>query len=168
MNGGAGRSRTAAPELVPAEALSEETLALVGEAQGLLRDYFDASSPDLDGEAAVGGKTVRQKIRQVRKGFDRMRRENPVVGGDDVAAPGPMSLKAKRARAQTIRQVLGLLTQSVLADGRVAGELRWPSGADISFALEEVIRVLAAQAAAGAAPRLPTGAGDTVPQESGE
>ncbi|MCE9638141.1 MAG: sigma-70 family RNA polymerase sigma factor [Planctomycetes bacterium] len=138
--------RRAVP-LVTLDALPDATRALVDEAQGLLRDYL--SSSNLVGTEAT---SVRRSIREVRKGFGALRRDTGRPTGAEAAAA-----RATRAKNQAVRQVLGLLTQVVLSDGRVAGDLRWPAGADVAFALEEVIRVLGAQSQ-GADRGIPSGA----------
>jgi hypothetical protein len=87
---------------------------------------------------------LRPGIRTVRREFAKLRRGSGRADGDRPAR-APKALRARQSAA--IRQVLTLLTQVVLADGRVTGELRWPTGADVEAALSEVIRVLGTRAA---------------------
>ena len=150
---------------VPVDQLPGETLDLLDQAEDLVRGLLvgdSAADPAADPETASAPRT---RLRSVRKVYGRLAKK---------AAPGraTTSHAAKRLRAQTVRQVLTLLTQVVLSDGRLAGELRWPAGADVNVALQEVIRILGTRAASGpagadpgaaavpAADRQPSGATD--------
>ena len=131
---------------VAVDRLPGETLDLLGQAEDLVRGLID--------EDPAAPAAARTRLRTVRKVYGRLAKS---------AAPGRAAATrtAKRLRAQTVRQVLTLLTQVILADGRVAGELRWPAGADVNVALQEVIRILGTRPAG--APAAGAGGGSDAP-----
>jgi RNA polymerase sigma-70 factor (ECF subfamily) len=140
--------------VVVVETLPDDTRALLGEAEQVVREFL--ASHDVAVEAADPA-TVRRAARVLRRQFGAAR--DAAAGG----RPRTVTARAKRQRAAILRQVFQLLTQVVLSDGRQASDLRWPSGADLGAALQEVIRVLGTGTAStdpAAVRTLPSGASD--------
>lgn len=129
-------SSTPAVATVSIESLPEETRDLVRQAEDLVRRM-------LDDDAAVAAAAVDDGVRKVRRRFTRLRRD--LAAADSGAPAGRGAAKAARRQSAAIRQMLSYLTEVVLSDGRAAGALRWPAGANVTAALEEVIRVLGVQ-----------------------
>jgi hypothetical protein len=126
----AARSRTAKSAVALTE-LDAADRALVAQAGELLRTYL-AASPEEPADA--------RGVRAVRAKFAKMRK---AMKGD--AAIGASAGNVRRRRGVGVNRLVGILTQVVLAEP--SGEQRtvyFPRGADVTSALEEVIRVLGA------------------------
>ncbi len=136
--------------LRPLSEIDSAERALVEEAGELVKDLFTA---DLE-ELATSPRALRRELRRIQRMYRKQRRDILVAAtnGDSEALQQSTALASRLSK---VRGVLSSLLDVVLADGSSIEDVAWPSGADVSAALEDLVSVLGA--AANAVGPLPDG-----------
>ena len=139
--------------------LSSDELVLVEQATALVRDVVQDAG--LSADAAASPEHARRDgVRELRRRYHDGRRH---AGADAARGSSAPMTQHKAAR---VNRVLSVLMDLALADGRIAGDLRWPDGVDVVAAIEDVMRMLSA-APGARRPDIanPTDAADAAPAD---
>jgi RNA polymerase sigma-70 factor (ECF subfamily) len=139
----------------PLRDLPPEQAQLVAEAAELVLRVVAADGVDADG-LARDRKQITRQARRLKKQYrtTRKRLRRAALDQDQAAIHYESAVAAK---VRTAQHVLRLLVDVVLADGREAGDLLWPDGADVTAALEDVVSVLGTLLPDGASATEPDG-----------
>lgn len=149
---------------VAIEDLPPEQADLVHEAAALVARLVAADGVDAE-EMVVDRRLLRAQSKSLRKAYRKARRRLRRAAVNENAEAVAVET-ARAAQVAVAQQVLKLLLNVVLADGRTAGELTWPDGADVTAALEDVVSTLGTIVPDGAREELGPG-DDQVPVPAG-
>jgi len=124
----------------PLSDLPPEQADLVNEAAALVLQIVEADGLGAGG-LAVSRNAMRRQARRLKKQYraTRKRLRRAALNANEVEITHEV---AHAAKVRTAQYVLRLLMDVVLVDGRQAGDLVWPEGADVTAALEDVVSVL--------------------------
>lgn len=125
-----------------AVALDAAEKALLEQAAALVREVVANVETGEGAVEATPGRRRAERVRTLKREVRRFRGE-PDAGGE----------RMSRRKAARLGRVLASFVGYALAGESVPGQIRWPDGIDVTAALQDLIRVLAAAQADAAARR---------------